>query len=87
MTYTSFDAYFIELRWLAFRKCHIQGDAGVKELTQYISQLYLQVLAFEYCELTDLSFSFIHTIVKVRVSTSIYTLPTVLVKYLRMLLS
>lgn len=55
-----------ELRWLVFRSCHVGGDNGLREITPFLCQLPLQVLAFEVCKLTDASWRYIASIVKAR---------------------
>jgi hypothetical protein len=45
--------------------CDIGGDAGLEEMTPFIGKLQLQVLGFEYCDLTDKSIPYISSIIKV----------------------
>eukprot|EP01031_Cornospumella_fuschlensis_P038655 gene38655-46991_t len=58
-----------ELRWLVFRKCQIGGDVGLRAITPALCALPLQVLAIEECQLTDVSWSYVHSVLKARESS------------------
>ena len=54
-----------ELRWICFKNSNI-GDAGLRELTRYVSKIKVQALIFECCGLTDKSCEYIASIMKVK---------------------
>lgn len=54
-----------EMRWLVFRSCDIGGDLGLRAITPYLCKLPLQVLAIEACKLTDASWRYLASVLKV----------------------
>ncbi len=55
----------VGLRWLMFKDCDIDGDNGMKAMAPFLSRIQLQVLGLECCNLTDESFPYICSFLKV----------------------
>ena len=56
--------FYAELRWFGIKSCSL-GDEGLNIIATAISQLNVQVLAFENCDLTDKSSESIGRLIKV----------------------
>jgi hypothetical protein len=55
----------VGLRWLMFKDCEIGSDNGLNAMAPYLGRLQLQVLGLECCGLTDESFPYICSFLKV----------------------
>lgn len=55
------------LRWLMFKDCEIGADQGMKAMAPFLGRMQLQVLGLECCGLTDDSFPYICSFLKVRI--------------------
>lgn len=64
----------VGLRWLMFKDCDIDGDNGMKAMAPFLSRIQLQVLGLECCNLTDASFPYICSFLKVGLNYFLFSL-------------